>query len=120
MTQASPELEHLRRVYTAEFREALLAALGELSAHDRNILRQQYVYRMTIDQIGAIHGVHRVTASRWEVKARTALLAKTRRGLLRQLRIDATELDSIMRVIQSQLDVSLLRYLGDEADDRTG
>jgi RNA polymerase sigma-70 factor, ECF subfamily len=110
---ASPELEHFRRVYAEEFREALLAALAELSRRDRNLLRHKYVYKMTIDQIGAIYQVHRVTASRWEAKARDALLASTRRRMMKRLKVSAAELDSIMRIIQSQLDVSLLRHLGE-------
>src|SRR5262245_31942765 len=114
---ASPELAHFRRLYLDEFQRALVAALSELPRRDRNLLRQQYVYRMTIDQIGAIYGVHRVTASRWEVKARTTLLAGTRKRLMQRLAIDAAELESIMRIIQSQLDVSLLRYLGEDAPD---
>ena len=111
---SNPELDHFRKVYLERFREALLGTLAELPRRDRNVLRQQYVYRMSIDQIGAIHRVHRVTASRWEVKARTALLAGTRRRLMRNLKVSASELESIMRVIQSQLDISLLRYLGDD------
>jgi RNA polymerase sigma-70 factor (ECF subfamily) len=111
---SDPELAHFRKVYLEQFREALLAALAELPRRDRNVLRHQYVYRMTIDQIGAIYHVHRVTASRWEAKARTALLAGTRRRLMQRLKVSAAELESIMRIIQSQLDISLLRYLGND------
>jgi len=114
LAAADPELAHFRKVYLEQFREALLAALAELPLRDRNILRHQYVYRMTIDQIGAIYHVHRVTASRWEVKARAALLAGTRRRLMQRLKVSAAELESIMRIIQSQLDISLLRYLGSD------
>jgi RNA polymerase sigma-70 factor (ECF subfamily) len=109
----SPELEHFRRVYAEEFREALLGALAELSRRDRNLLRHKYVYKLNIDQIGAIYQVHRVTASRWEARAREALLASTRRRMMKRLKVTADELDSIMRIIQSQLDVSLLRHLGE-------
>jgi RNA polymerase sigma-70 factor, ECF subfamily len=115
---SNPELEHFRRVYAEEFREALLVALDGLTRRERNVLRYQYVYRMTIDQIGAVYHVHRVTASRWEVKARTTLLTKTRRRLMQRLDVSAEELESIMRIIQSQLDVSLLRHLGEDETSR--
>jgi len=110
---ADPELAHFRRVYAAEFREAVLGALAGLSRRDRNLLRHKYVYGMTIDQIGAIYHVHRVTASRWEARARAALLGSTRRRMMKRLKVSRAELDSILRMIDSQLDVSLVRHLGE-------
>lgn len=58
-----------------------------------------------------LHGVHRATAARWVDAARETVLAGTQRELIRRLRISRSELASVIRLIQSQLELSLLRVL---------
>jgi len=48
---------------------------------ERNLLRYQVLDRLGIDHIGALHGVHRVTAARWIAHARRALIEGVRRRL---------------------------------------
>ncbi len=107
----SPELELLKRTYRAEFREAFQEALRALEARPRTLLRYYLIDGLNIDQIGAVYGVHRATAARWIERVREDLLLSTREGLMRRIRVDRGELDSIMRLIQSQLDVSIQRFL---------
>jgi len=59
------------------------------------------------DRIGALHGVHRVTAARWIAHARKALIEGVRRRLQDRLGIDREELDSTLRQIASQIELSL-------------
>ena len=75
------------------------------------LLRLYHVDDLTIDQVGAIYGVHRVTAFRRITRARERLVAGTRRALQTSLAITPTELDSVMRLIHSQLDISVATYL---------
>ena len=65
-----------------------------------------------MDQIGLLYRVHRVTASRWLAGARKAVLSHTRRLLTDQLDISAEEFESIVRLVQSQLDLSILPAIG--------
>jgi RNA polymerase sigma-70 factor (ECF subfamily) len=102
-----PELDHLKRRYRAEFRRAFEEALASLAPREQMLLAQSFVDELSIDQIGVIHGVHRATAARWIVKAREALLSATRGKLCWLLDVDRFQVDSIMRFIASQLEVSL-------------
>lgn len=111
----SPELELLKRTYRAEFREAFQDALRSLEARPRTLLRYYLLDGLNIDQIGAIYGVHRATAARWIERVREDLLLATRERLMRRIKVDRGELESIMRLIQSQLDVSIQRFLTDES-----
>ncbi len=58
--------------------------------------------------------MHRATAARWLQAARAAVLDGTQGELIRRLRLSRTELANVMRLIESQLDVSLPRLLGRE------
>lgn len=109
---ADPELEYLKRHYRAEFATAFTEAIASLDPEDRTSLRQSLVDGLNIDQIAHAHGVHRATAARRVQKAREALLSDTRMRLMARLRLSRGELESIMRMIESQLHVSVGRLLG--------
>jgi len=111
-----PELESLKRRYRSAFKSAFQDAFTRLEPRARNILRLEHLDGLNIDRIGAIYGVHRATVARWRASARQALLTETKRSFQAQHRIGASEFESIMRLIQSQLDVSLDRLL--ESDDK--
>lgn len=106
-----PELKLLKHEYRAAFRVVFTAALAELTPHERNLLRQSIVHGLSATQIARLHGIHRSTAKRWLADIRDGLLARTRAGLMADLGIDRAEFHSIMKLIQSRLDVSLCRHL---------
>jgi RNA polymerase sigma-70 factor (ECF subfamily) len=110
------EVVHLKNRYRAEFREAFRHALSTLEARERNVLRQRYVDGLTLGEIGRVYGVHRITVVRWIDKARDDLSAATRKELLVRFGIGRAELASIVRLIQSQLDLSLRAHLRGEAE----
>jgi len=107
-----PELGFLKEHYRGEFRTAFVDALGELAPRDRNVLRHHYVHGLTIDEIGTMYGIHRSNAARRIAKARDQLLSGTRRRLVLGLKVDRREFESIMRLIESRIDVSIQRMLG--------
>jgi RNA polymerase sigma-70 factor (ECF subfamily) len=108
---ADPELEHLRRTYARELREGFGAAVAKLSARERNLLHYACVEDLGIDAIGEIYGVHRATAARWLNDARAALFKHLRAALLSQLRVRPEELESIVRMMLSRVELTLERYL---------
>jgi len=106
-----PELRHLKELYRDQFKQAFHKAFETLTARERNIIRYQLVGGMNIDQIGAIYGVHRATVARWRHAGREKLLRETSRIFRDDHGLSGTEFDSVMRLIRSQLDVSLPRLL---------
>jgi RNA polymerase sigma-70 factor (ECF subfamily) len=111
-----PALERLKEQYRAEFSAALGLALADLEPRERTLFRMQLIDQLGIDEIGAVYNVHRATAARWLVKARGALVAATQRHLAARLRLDDDEVTSVIRMIQSRLDVSVERLL-EEAEE---
>jgi len=108
------EIDYLKRRYRDAFRDAFSTALGRLDARDRNILRLHYLDGLTMESIGALYHVHRVTVVRWMEHARVALARETRAELTGRLQVDRRELESILRLIESQVDLSLRAFLGKE------
>jgi RNA polymerase sigma-70 factor (ECF subfamily) len=106
-----PVLDQMKGEYRAEFATALREAIAALSAEDRTLLRQQIVDGLSIDALGAAHGVHRATAARWANRARGALVSATRTQLAARLAVAVEEIDSVIRLVQSNLDASVVRYL---------
>ncbi|MBF5043079.1 sigma-70 family RNA polymerase sigma factor [Aggregicoccus sp. 17bor-14] len=101
------ELSFLKQHYAREFREAFDAALAALGVDERNVLRLHFLDGLSIDQLGRTYGVHRATAARWVVRGRKALLDETRARLQQRWRMSEPELDSVLRQVRSQLDVTL-------------
>lgn len=112
-----PVLEQLKAEYRSEFAIALNEAIEDLTAEDRTLLRQAIVDRMSIDAIGAAFGVHRATAARWLARARAALVSATHRRLADRLRLPVDQIESVIRLVQSRLDASVIRYLREHESD---
>jgi RNA polymerase sigma-70 factor (ECF subfamily) len=107
----SPELRVLKERCRADVRIAFGAALATLSARERTLLRQHYVDGLTIDRLAPLHGVHRATCARWIEAARGSVLHAVRGYLKDTLGLAAFELDSMIELVRSQLDLSLARQL---------
>jgi RNA polymerase sigma-70 factor (ECF subfamily) len=108
---ADPELAHLKTLYRAELRDALGAALAALPDRDRAVLRLHYVDGMRLARIAALYQVQESTVSRWVHKAAEAVGAAGRRQLRGRLSLSASALDSVARLVESNLDLSLARIL---------
>src|SRR5262249_4708310 len=109
-----PELLHLKSLYRAEFRAALVTALGSLSERQRSLLRFAFAQGLDHAQIATVYSVHRQTVSRWLDDTRMELTARTLEQLSTRLRIPPTELDSILRLIRSGIELSFEKHIGSE------
>lgn len=116
ITADDPEVEYMKRTYAGEFKAAFAAALGQLGPREQTLLRYHHVDGLNIDEIGAIYRVHRVTAFRWIEKAKDQLVKATLDTLRAKLKLPADELDSVLRMIRSQIHLSLVRHLGGPKD----
>ena len=106
-----PALEALKAKYRVQLADAFRTAVTKLPARDRTLLRYQLVDGLTIDEIGSIYKVHRATAARWIAQIRDELVERTRAVMAEALGVDTAEAASIVRLVQSQLDVSVIRHL---------
>jgi RNA polymerase sigma-70 factor (ECF subfamily) len=106
-----PELSILRAQYRETVDAALRAALSTLDARSRALLRYQLIDGWSIDQVGKLYGVHRATAARWFNRARAALVSATHRRLAERLKVPVEEIESVIRLVQSKLDASMVRFL---------
>ena len=115
-TADDPEVEYMKRTYSNEFKASFAEALGQLGAREQTLLRYHHVDGLNIDEIGAIYRVHRVTAFRWIEKAKEQLVKSTLDTLRVRLKLPSAELDSVLRMIRSQIHLSLVRHLGGPKD----
>jgi len=109
--EADPELQHLKTLYRAEFREALEAALAGIAERQRAILRLSYVDGLRLAQLARLYQVHESTASRWLSLATAQVADDARRRLVARLSLSPSSLDSVARMVLSNLDLSIARIL---------
>jgi len=102
-----PEIELLRGRHRDQVKAAFSAAFSELAERERNVLRQYHIDGLTIDQLATLYQVNRATTARWVAGARLNVITKTRQHLVEHHGVDASEVDSIIRLVRSQLDVSV-------------
>ncbi len=103
------EAAYLKQACRTEFKQAFAASLDRLTSREKTLLRYAFGDGLSVDQIGAIFGVHRATAARWVAKARLRLVEETRAELVSSLHIGEGEAASIVRAALTGLGSTLLR-----------
>ncbi|MFT3771109.1 MAG: ECF-type sigma factor [Minicystis sp.] len=107
-----PELAALKGEHRAAFKAALEDAVRGLAPRERNVLRMHLLHGLSIDAIGSTYQVHRATAARWLTTIREKLDQETRRMLRERRGLTDPEVDSLIRLVQSRVEVSFRRVLG--------
>jgi RNA polymerase sigma-70 factor (ECF subfamily) len=102
-----PELAYLRKAYGEAFQRAVRTALDALPPRDRLLLKQRYRHRLGVQELGALYGVNAGTISRWVAAARDRLGEATRATMMKELGVDQKDLASILRLVESDLDITL-------------
>jgi RNA polymerase sigma-70 factor (ECF subfamily) len=103
------ELERMKALYRPAFQQAFRDAFTALPAREKNLLRQSVLDGLSIDDLALLYHAHRATCARWLEAARGTLFTETRRRLMERVGIDEAECESIIRLVQSQLHVTLRR-----------
>ena len=106
-----PELAMLKARYGPAFRRAFSEALSALELRTRLLLKQHYVDGQSTDDLGALHGVHRVTVLRWITAAREDLARDVERRVCEGLQVAPRELASLMRLVRSRIELDLNNLL---------
>ena len=112
--RGDPELEFLQQEYRAEFKAAFEEAVRSLSDREHNLLRMHVLEHLPIDDIGAVFKIHRATAARQLSRAREVLREGTRQKLRERLRLSEAELRSVLKLVRSNLELSLSRVFAPE------
>lgn len=112
-----PELDIIKARYRDEFQAALRDSFTVLSDEQRSVLHMHLIGQLTTTRIGALFKVNHTTVSRWLAAAREAVFDETRRLLSQRLRLRPEEFESLVRVLRSQLDLSLTGLLQREPAD---
>jgi RNA polymerase sigma-70 factor (ECF subfamily) len=110
-TEDTPDERYFRATYHTEFKAAFDAAIASLTAQQRDLLRQRFVDGLALEVIGEKYGVHKTTAFRWLEEARTALTKRTHNAFQQRTRATVSEMRSIVRVLESNVELSLRRVL---------
>jgi RNA polymerase sigma-70 factor, ECF subfamily len=104
-------LELIKSEYRAAVALAMRDAADRIDLADRHLLHQHYVAGISIHQLAAALGIHRTTAARRVVRARDTLVDETRALLVVRLHLPVEELDEVIGMVLSRLDLSLPRLL---------
>ncbi len=106
-----PANQHLRTRYTTELKAAIRGAFADLELRQRNLLRQHIFDELTIDDLARLYRVHRATCARWLADARGELGRGTRKRLVAALGLPAGEVESLLRFLDSDIELSISRLL---------
>ena len=107
-----PDLDLLRRQYRGPFESALREAFASIEgARDRNLLRLYYLERLGLEPLAQMYQVHPSTVSRWLAAIREQVFGDTLRLLRERTRASESEVASIVRLLRSDLDLTLSQIL---------
>ena len=106
---ASPRDATARAELATAVKAALAAAIAELAGRERTFLRHVMVDGLTLEQIATTYRLHRVTVARILGAARQRLYETTRVQVCERLGVPASDLASMLQLIDSQIHLSLQR-----------
>jgi RNA polymerase sigma-70 factor, ECF subfamily len=112
---ADPEFVASKLEHQAEFRQALGDCLRALGAREKTLLRMNFLDHMNIEEIGVIYRVHRATVARWLAAIRGQVFECVCQRLSLKLRSSPSEVASLVRLVRSEIDLSVARLLVDDA-----
>ena len=75
------------------------------------MLRLHLLEGAGVGEIADHYGAHRTTITRRLAQSRNTLLVETRRLLVERLRLSRAELEAMVALLRSQLDLSISRVL---------
>lgn len=111
-----PELAALRARHAQALPAAFAEGLAALAPRQRNLLRQRYLHNLSAAALAQSYGVHRATLFEWLEAARGDLLKHTEKRLKGA---GQQNLDSLLGLLGSELDLSIRRLLNSTVEDET-
>lgn len=114
-----PELAWLREHHRDAFKAAFTQALSQLDDEARALLRFKFLDGLTLDALAQLFGTHRATIARRVARLRDQLADELCAAFGTQPGITRAQLESIAKLLRSDLDLSLSRLLADDAATTT-
>lgn len=111
---ADPELQVMKAEYADTLAQAVAGAFRRLTSEQRNLLRLYVIDELSLAELGKLHAVDASTISRWLTKIRVRLLEEAQAELLERHALRPSECASVMRLVRSDLHLSLARLLQTE------
>lgn len=115
-----PELALAKARHGPEVAKSLAVALASLEPRELVLLRLHHAQGWSVDRLGALYRVGRSTAARWVAAARAKLVDTAKNDLRKRLGLTSSEIESLVALLQSNLEVSLVRLLDGKAGDAEG
>lgn len=106
-----PELAYLRRHYREQVSAAVMQALERVAADERTMLRMHFLDGLSAGEVGQLFDMSGRTVQRRIAAARRAIIADTRAILCDQMGVNRSQFDTLLRLVGSELDLSLRRLL---------
>lgn len=111
-------VEHFSQIHTQEtailklqhrdlFNRALAIGLRALSDRERLVLRLNLNHRVSTTKLAAMYGVSQPTISRWIQRAARTIFKKVKELVCDELEIDTRELQSLLFLVRSQIEISI-------------
>lgn len=114
-----PALVQLKTRHREAFKTAFEEAVRRLEPREHTLLRLHLVRHQSIDQIGAVYGVHRATAARWVDAAKRSLRSLTTKVLAEKFELRGPDLERVVALIESRIELSIDRLLATSAQPPT-
>jgi RNA polymerase sigma-70 factor, ECF subfamily len=111
---AALDLAYVKERYREPFAEALREALLDLPPHQRALLRLYHVEGLSLEAMAALYQAHLSTMSRRLARAREQVAEGATRRLRDRLGASASEVESLVPLVLSRLELSFERLLGEE------
>jgi RNA polymerase sigma-70 factor (ECF subfamily) len=111
----SPEHGLLQARYASDLQAAFDGAVRSLAPRQRSLLRLHFLDGLPLERLAHVYGVHRTTLGRWIADACNHVFARTRERLGQAHRLSASTLDSLVRVLRTELDFRASLLLSQEA-----
>jgi RNA polymerase sigma-70 factor (ECF subfamily) len=111
---ADQELLAAKARYRDTFQTALEECFIGLEPRQKTLLRMHFLDGMSIDEMGLVFRVHRATIARWLVAIRRQVLEQMCHKVSLNLRTSSSEFMSLVRLVHSDVRLSLRRLLDEE------
>lgn len=115
--EVDPELALLKRRSALVFRKAFADVVASLSEDERTLLRLHYLDGLTIEDVGKASRVSRASAARLLAQTRERIMKRVERTLRNDLGAHAPGAKSLLDLVRSQLDLSIVRQFRGEPED---
>ncbi len=106
-----PEKDLLKEDSRQALASALRTALSVMPERERALLRLHHIHGLTMDRLATMYGEPRSSIARRVMQARERLLKLTRGELASRLKLEGSELESLLGLVRSRLDFSLHRLM---------